>query len=506
MQAATLLRGAESRVTALAELAHQHHPAVTHDEGATLLDVTARSLSESAEAIAGSPDGSTRGQRADPDPTRVEDALARYVQRREARAASAEVDHDMAIRLRSAVAVEELAVWTRDLAEATKIMLGERVREPRARSVAEPFWYANRSAPSLWFTRFVGHFTPRSVFFQNAIRLAIGLAAARLIAGILDLSHGFWMLLATLTLMRTSVATTRAAVVPAFLGTVVGGLLAALVLALAGGDSVVYEVALPFVMIIAIAAGPLAGVVAGQASFTLLVAMLFAQMAPVSWRLAEVRVLDVVLGGLLGAVVGLLVWPLGAQGEMRRTARATLDAAANDLESTVRSLTHREVPSSDRHYNSTVAVHLLALTDSTYAQYRSELRSAPDPVDWLGVLGLAHEVVRGGQALRRTHGTAGPLPWRGVADELAELGSATAEQLRAIGGLLNTEIRGSNASSETAYVVVDSWISTSDGREVVRRRTDPVAAVRVLDLWGWLTGVAFDSRRVADGARAAAKS
>jgi Fusaric acid resistance protein-like len=506
IQAATLLRGAESRVTALAELAHQHRPAVAHDEGATLLDVTARSLSESAEAIAGSPDGSAQGQRADPDPTQVQDALARYVQLREARAATAEVDHDMAIRLRSAVAVEELAVWTRDLAEATKIMLGERVPEPRARSVAEPFWYANRSAPSLWFTRFVGHFTPRSVFFQNAIRLAIGLTAARLIAGVLDLSHGFWMLLATLTLMRTSVATTRAAVVPAFLGTVVGGLLAALVLALAGGDSVVYEVALPFVMIIAIAAGPLAGVVAGQASFTLLVAMLFAQMAPVSWRLAEVRVLDVVLGGLLGAVVGLLVWPLGAQGEMRRTARATLDAAANDLESTVRSLTHRQIPSSDQQDTATVAVHLLALTDSTYAQYRSELRSTPDPVDWLGVLGLAHEVVRGGQALRRTHGTAGPLPWPGVADELEELGSATAEQLRAIGGLLNTKIRSSNASSETAYVVVDSWISTSDGREVVRRRTDPVAAVRVLDLWGWLTGVAFDCRRVADGARAAAQS
>ena len=61
--------------------------------------------------------------------------------------------------------------------------------------------------------------------------------------------------------------------------------------------------------------------------FTLLVAMLFAQMAPVSWRLAEVRILDVVLGGLLGAVVGLLVWPRGATGEMRRTAEATLKAA-----------------------------------------------------------------------------------------------------------------------------------------------------------------------------------
>ena len=40
-------------------------------------------------------------------------------------------------------------------------------------------------------------FHSRSVFFQNAVRLAVGLAAARLVAGLLDLSHGFWMLLAT---------------------------------------------------------------------------------------------------------------------------------------------------------------------------------------------------------------------------------------------------------------------------------------------------------------------
>jgi Fusaric acid resistance protein-like len=310
------------------------------------------------------------------------------------------------------------------------------------------------------------------------------------------------MLLATLTLMRTSVATTRAAVVPAFLGTVAGGLAAAAVLALVGGESVVYAVAFPFVMVIALAAGPLAGVVAGQAMFTLLVAMLFAQMAPVSWRLAEVRVLDVVLGGLLGAVVGLLVWPRGAQGEMRRTARASLDAAANDLESTVRSLTHREVSSSERQDSASVAVRFLMLTDSTFAQYRSELRSGPDPVDWLGVVGLVHEVVRGGQALRRTHGTAGPLPWPGVAAELEGFGSATADQLRAVGGLLGTKSPDHLAVLDAA-VSVDSWIATSDGKEVTRRLIDPAAAVRVLDLWGWLTGVVFDSRRVADGVRGA---
>ena len=506
MHAATLLRGVEGRVTALAQLAEQHRPAVAHGEGATLLDATVRSLGESAEVLARPLDDHDDRRSPGPDPAPVEDALTHYVQRREARAASVEVDHDLPTRLRSAVVIEELAVWTRDLAEATRIMQGEHVPEPRARSMAEPFWYANSSTLSLWFARFRGHFTPRSVFFQNAIRLAIGLALARLVAGVLDLSHGFWMLLATLTLMRTSVATTRAAIVPAFLGTVAGGLVAALVLALAGGNSLVYEVAFPFIMIIALTAGPLIGLAAGQAAFTLLVAMLFAQMAPVSWRLAEVRVFDVVLGGLLGAVVGLLVWPRGAQGEMRRITKVTLETAANDLESTVGSLAHRDVASSDRQRTAEVAVHFLLLTDSTYAQYRSELRSAPDAIDWLGVLGLVHEVVRGGQVLRRTHGTAGPLPWPGVAADLESLGSSTADQLRGVGGLLSIKSAAQQAEPKAAEISVDSWISTSDGREVARRQIDPAAAVRVLDLWGWLTGVAFDSRRASDGVRRAIES
>jgi uncharacterized membrane protein YccC len=491
MQAATLLRGLEARVGVLAELAGRNHPPASHYEGAKLLGVTAGSLGESAEAL--------EGQGPDPDPASVEAALTGYLRRRESLGGGSETDHDLPIRLRFAVVVEELAVWTRDLAVATRIMQGDRVREPAARSIAEPFWYATRSGPSLWFTRFRGHFTPRSVFFQNAIRLAVGLAAARLVAGVLDLSHGFWMLLATLTLMRTSATTTRAAVVPAFLGTAAGGLVAGLVLALAGADSVVYGVAFPFVMFLALAGGPLLGPIVGQALFTLLVAMLFAQMAPVSWRLAEVRVFDVVLGGLLGAVVGVLVWPRGAQGEMRRTSKATLDAAANDLVSTVRSLIHREAAAADREDSARVAVHFLTLADSTYAQYRSELRSNPDTVDWMGVLGLVHEAVRGGQALRRTHGTTGPLPWPGVAADLERLGAGTADQLRAIGGALSTNRSAAGPDGEIADVSVDSWISTSAAHEVARRQTSPAAAVRVLDLWGWLTGVSFDGRRVAQG-------
>ena len=495
MEATTLLRGLETRAAALTELTEQSHGAAAHAEGMHLLSVAAGSLGQSAEALDSQSEGRSDGQGPEPDAAPVGAALAEYVQWREALSHPATIDHALRIRLRFAVAAEELSVWTRDLAVTVRIMQGRRVPESSATSIAEPFWYANRSAPTLWFTRFRGHFTPRSVFFQNAIRLAVGLAVARLVAGVLDLSHGFWMLLATLTLMRTSVATTRAAVVPAFLGTIAGGLVAALVLALAGADSTVYEVAFPFVMVLALVAGPLVGTVAGQAMFTLLVAMLFAQMAPVSWRLAEVRILDVVLGGLLGAVVGLLVWPRGATGEMRRTAKATLNAAANDLESTVGSLTHRDVAASGPQDTTSVAVRFLMLADSTYAQYRSELRTTSDHVDWLAVLGLAQEVVRGGQALRRTHGTAGPLRWPRVAADLHRLGAGTADQLREIADLVS--MKAGNPAPPQREVSVDGWMSTSEGREVARREIDPASAVRVLDLWGWLTGVSFDSRRVA---------
>jgi uncharacterized membrane protein YccC len=499
MHAVALLRGLEGRVAALTELTAAHPPDPTSPHpSAPLLDVAVRVLGQSAEALDGSAGNS--GDRA-PDPDLVDAALSAYVQKREALAESAQTENDLRSRLRFAVIVEEIAIWTRDLAVATKIIRGDRVHEPKAQSTAEPFWYATRSTAELWFIRFRGHLTPRSVFFQNAIRLALGLAIARLVAGLLDLSHGFWVLLATLTLMRTSLTATRAAVIPAFIGTVIGGLLMAVVLGLAGGDSKFYEIAFPFILVIGLAAGPVAGPMVGQAAFTLVVALLFAQMAPVTWRLAEVRITDVVLGGLLGAVIGLLVWPRGATGEMRRTAKASLDTAANDLESTVRSLTHRETPAPNGKDTASIATHSLMLADSTLAQYRSELRSTPDNVDWLGVLALANEVVRGGQALRRAHSTAGPLPWPAVADELKGLGAGTADQLREIADLVSTKTPEPGAASEPAKFSVDSWLSTNDAREVATRQPDPAAAVRVLDIWSWLAGVSFDGRRVAAGVK-----
>jgi hypothetical protein len=106
--------------------------------------------------------------------------------------------------------------------------------------------------------------------------------------------------------------------------------------------------------------------------------------------------------------------------------------------------------------------------------------------------------VRGGQVLQRTHGMGGPLPWPGVAADLERFGVSAADQLRAISGWFSQNSSHPHAATKVADPAVESWVSTDAAREVIRRQADPASAVRVLDIWGWLTGISFDSRREMD--------
>ncbi|MFD0385967.1 FUSC family protein [Streptomyces stramineus] len=120
------------------------------------------------------------------------------------------------------------------------------------------------------------------MLLQNALRLAVALACARLVAGVLDLPHGFWVLLGTLSLMRTSAADTRGALVPAFVGTALGGAVATLLLMLVGDVPVFYAVATPVVILVGFSVGPVLGPAWTQAAMTLTFMVLFAQIAPPS--------------------------------------------------------------------------------------------------------------------------------------------------------------------------------------------------------------------------------
>ena len=88
-------------------------------------------------------------------------------------------------------------------------------------------------------------------------------------------------------------------------------------------------------------------------------------------------------------------------------------------------------------------------------------------------------------------------PGHGLPRILNRLGAGTADQLREIADLVGTDAGRNRASPETTEDV-DAWMLTSEAQAVARRETDPASAVRVLDLWGWLAGVSFDSRRVTE--------
>jgi uncharacterized membrane protein YccC len=176
--------------------------------------------------------------------------------------------------------------------------------------------------------------SPRSVIFQNSLRLAVGLGLARLLGGLLQVEHGFWVLFATLSVLRTNAFQTGATAVQAILGTVIGFAVALPLLLAIGTRGDLYLYLLPVVT----AGGLLAGsinVVWGQAGFTMLVSVLFNLVEPIGWEIGIIRVQDVVLGAAAGVVIGLAAWPRGATGQLAQSLADAIRASGNLVAATV---------------------------------------------------------------------------------------------------------------------------------------------------------------------------
>ncbi|MET0426116.1 MAG: FUSC family protein, partial [Actinoplanes sp.] len=348
-----------------------------------------------------------RGTGPVPDTDRVAHALTEF------RAARMNTDPDglPPERLRLGSLALSLGEWAKQLVLAIRIVAGAPVPAP---DPAGPFWYADRGTPALWWHRLRENLTPRSVAFQGALRLAAALAVARLIAGGLDLSHGFWVLLTILTVLRTSAAETRSALRPALIGTV-GGSVAAALLLLAGVDPVVYVVTLPVVMLVGFAAGPLLGLGWSQALLTLVITLVFAQVTPVDWRLAEVRVLDVLVGAAIGVLIGLFAWPRGGGGELERATGTFIRAGADVVRETVAVMARGQHPGAALPR----AREAGRLADASFALYQSEQHPVAGP-DWQATLIAGHHAVRGAEALVRSCPAGGLLECAGPLTEVAD--------------------------------------------------------------------------------------
>ncbi|MEJ8660606.1 FUSC family protein [Streptomyces sp. MS1.AVA.4] len=298
------------------------------------------------------------------------------------------------------------------------------------------FWYADAPTAVLWYRRIAGNMTLHSVQFQNAVRIALGLGAARLVAGSLDLAHGFWVLLAVLTLSRTTVGETWTAIRQAVAGTLVGAVAAGALLVGLGGHTVVFAVLLAPGMLVAFALGPLLGIAWAQGLFTLVVATAFAQIAPASWQLAEERIVDVLAGSAVGLLCGLLAWPAGARREVRKAMAGLLRATGPLITGTAAAVTTAP-PGSVPPPATLVAFNRLRLAEAAYAQFRSEpAGSTHARADWHAVLIVANHILVGAHWLPRFDLPERALP-AGAADRAcstAGRAAATADRLAALCG------------------------------------------------------------------------
>jgi uncharacterized membrane protein YccC len=175
-------------------------------------------------------------------------------------------------------------------------------------------WYG---APAIGLTPVgvaLGHASLRSVWYLNSVRGAIGLAAAVAVADLTGVEHGFWVVLGTLSVLRTNAASTGATALRALAGTVAGFAIGAALLLAIGTSPTALWVVLPIAVLVSAYAPGTAPFAVGQAAFTVTVCVLFNVLAPVGWTIGVVRLEDVALGCAISLAVGVLFWPRGAGG------------------------------------------------------------------------------------------------------------------------------------------------------------------------------------------------
>ena len=206
--------------------------------------------------------------------------------------------------------------------------------------------------------------TPSSIWLRNSLRTALGIALAVFVARSLAVPFAFWVVLGTLSALRSNVSATGRSALLALGGTALGVLIAVPFVGSTGSVAWLWWVVLPLLVFLAAYTPAAVSFVIGQVAFSVLLVVLFNILAPTDWQIGLARVEDAALGVGISAVVGLLLWPRGAQGQLRQALADLYDASASSLSfSFRRMLTDANEPAED-----VSGAHRMARTEAIRAQ------------------------------------------------------------------------------------------------------------------------------------------
>jgi len=258
-------------------------------------------------------------------------------------------------------------------------------------------WISSRLAGAHGFT--VAHADYRSVWFRNSVRGAVGLAIAVFIAQRSGLQHSFWVVLGTLSVLRSNALGTGRSVISALAGTAVGIVVGAAILIPLKGDETVLWGILPVAVLLGAYAPRVISFAAGQAAFTVVVLVLFNIIQPTGWKVGILRIEDVAVGFAISLGVGLVFWPRGAAALLRQNLAAAYSRTADYVAAMVEQLSGLDGGANPSR-SELAAITAIDRLDDSYRQYLAE-RSAQrvDPERVSRMVGGVAKVLRAGESL-----------------------------------------------------------------------------------------------------------
>jgi uncharacterized membrane protein YccC len=294
----------------------------------------------------------------------------------------------------------------------------------------------------------IAHASLRSVWFRNSLRGAVGLGIGVYIAQRTGLQHGFWVVLGTLSVLRSNALGTGRSIVGAVVGTAIGIVVGALLVIGIGTHEAVLWFVLPIAVFLAAYAPRAISFAAGQAGFTVVLFLLFNIIQPVGWSVGLVRVEDVAIGFGVSLLVGLLFWPRGAGALVLDELAVAFARGADYVVATARRLGEEDGNESSRTGRAAeAALHRL---DDAFGQYLAERSATTYNVeDVAALVGSAARVRRAGQSI-------------------AELGRMADP---------NTQIERCARNLDDELEAIHAWY-TSLGSALVERRTVPLPHAR----------------------------
>jgi uncharacterized membrane protein YccC len=202
---------------------------------------------------------------------------------------------------------------------------------------------------------------------------------------VINVEHGFWVVLGTLSVLRSNALGTGSTSLRAVGGTAVGVVVGSAIMIGVAGHLVLLWVILPLAVVVSGVAPSMISFAAGQAGFTVVVVILFNIIDPVGWKVGLTRIEDVAIGCGVSVVVGLLFWPRGATAALGRALSDAFVTNSGYLADAVDRLT-TTTPGVDTGPTERAAHTAYLRLDDAFRQFLAERGAKVVPVETVGNL------------------------------------------------------------------------------------------------------------------------